>query len=381
MKETEQRLLPPSLGGTVKKVLSFLGLFLVLELIARCFDPADPRILSGSAVFRTVGGLDEEEVEAVFVGDLDLFWTMRPNVSGRRWLRPLWLDTRSNSFGLRDHEFAREKGPNELRILCLGGSCTYGSGVALPEAFPQVLEERLSAADGSRAYEVINAGLPGYTVFQGYQLLRKHGFDFGPDVVIVDFGLNEVSYWSGLSDVETHREMNNDLLDAMLRLDLFRLLLKPVLGRRAPAVDERGLIDPLGTMSDRPTIRVTPEEYAQYVRKIIHDCRSREIDVVLILHPSGALRKNELIQENHRNLRAIAKDTNAPLLDLEVCLKSAPHLTLDDTHLSQDGHRMEAELLHEILLENGFVPRPETRDPGPSAPGLFDGSRGAEGSD
>ena len=90
-------------GSTIAIAVATL---LAGELVARFFDPADPRVAHGTSVFRSVGGLDPVEVDAIIEGDLDLFWKFSPNLSVRRWLRPLWNDTRTNALGLRDHDIA-----------------------------------------------------------------------------------------------------------------------------------------------------------------------------------------------------------------------------------------------------------------------------------
>ena len=101
------------------------------------------------------------------------------------------IDT--NSLGFRDLEFPVEKPEEELRILAVGDSFTYGPSVQLEDTWPQVLERAL--AEGREGtVEVINAGFaagshwpPGYVDW-----IRSDGLAFQPDLVILGLCLNDM---------------------------------------------------------------------------------------------------------------------------------------------------------------------------------------------
>src|SRR5262245_66655091 len=82
-------------------VLLAAALFLVLELCARIVGAPDPRFPRGRDVFVAVGGLTLEEVDQIIDGDGQLFWRLKKNLHGRPWLKPLWLDTHTNSLARR----------------------------------------------------------------------------------------------------------------------------------------------------------------------------------------------------------------------------------------------------------------------------------------
>lgn len=357
--------------------LVVLGL---LEAGARLLDPPDPRFPRGTSVFKTIGGLDEREVNEIIVGDADLFWRMRPRVSQRRWLLPLWPDTRSNSLGLRDHEFAVEKQRDEFRILCLGDSCTYGSGVPMAAAYPQQLEEILSLVDRSRPYEVINAGFPGYTVFQGYQFLRRHGHALRPDVVIASFGFNENGYWSGRSDEDTHRKLNPPLLNLLLNSRLLRLLARPFIAPagfaptgkedlRAPGGKER---------AEALERRMSPGLYGDYLRRLTALASELGAKSVLILHPTRPLSldpatekvpehfdllqfqlSQQHVQDIRDELRRLCREQDQPLLDMEHSFDQDPdRYFIDNCHLTVAGCKQQARLLLGLLQEERLLPPP-----------------------
>ncbi|MFO1076145.1 MAG: SGNH/GDSL hydrolase family protein [Planctomycetota bacterium] len=97
-----------------------------------------------------------------------------------------------NSTGFRDIEFPLQKPPGEFRVLAIGDSFTYGSGVLMQDAWPAVLERGL-AADG-RAVKVVNCGFAtgGYEPSAYTPWLRSDGLLLGPDLVVIGFCLNDM---------------------------------------------------------------------------------------------------------------------------------------------------------------------------------------------
>ncbi|MCB4757686.1 MAG: hypothetical protein LHV69_11770, partial [Elusimicrobia bacterium] len=67
-----------------------------------------------------------------------------------------------NAHGYRGKIVPLERAPRVKRVLCLGGSTTYGWGVDdANKTYPALLEELINAeGDKRRKVEVINAGVP-----------------------------------------------------------------------------------------------------------------------------------------------------------------------------------------------------------------------------
>jgi hypothetical protein len=97
---------------------------------------------------------------------------------------PMVFDT--NTEGLRAEDVPAAKEPNEFRILTLGDSATFGQSVGFQQTWSQQLERLLAAKYPDRKIRVINGGVPGYSVLQGYYLMREIGLAYHPDLVIVN---------------------------------------------------------------------------------------------------------------------------------------------------------------------------------------------------
>lgn len=95
-----------------------------------------------------------------------------------------------NAYGLRDVEFPRERPAGQTRIVCLGDSTTYGSGVGLEKTYPKQLQDLLSK-DGD--FFVVNAGGEGTSLAKAARFLDRDGYAFDPKVVIVGFSATMVA--------------------------------------------------------------------------------------------------------------------------------------------------------------------------------------------
>lgn len=98
-----------------------------------------------------------------------------------------------NALGLRDRDYPREKPSRGKRVLILGDSFTFGTGVADDAAvFPELLENQLNAEFGAKTpIEILNGGIPGSLTHQWVELLSRARESFRPDVVLIVFFLRD----------------------------------------------------------------------------------------------------------------------------------------------------------------------------------------------
>ena len=98
----------------------------------------------------------------------------------------------TNALGLRDQEIG-PKMPDELRMLAIGDSFTFGFGVLREDTWPQVLERRL-AERVERPVQVVNCGFAdGAHEPRGYaDWLVDEGLALEPDTVLFGICLNDI---------------------------------------------------------------------------------------------------------------------------------------------------------------------------------------------
>ncbi len=96
---------------------------------------------------------------------------------------------RINALGFRGPELAPEKG-DRRRIIILGDSITFAQSVALEKTYPALLEQKLRSVDPR--FEVLNFGVNGYDTIQEIRFLEKTGLPLKPDLVVLEYCLNDI---------------------------------------------------------------------------------------------------------------------------------------------------------------------------------------------
>ncbi|MGQ0811849.1 MAG: SGNH/GDSL hydrolase family protein [Nitrospiraceae bacterium] len=91
----------------------------------------------------------------------------------------------ANSQGFRDRERVFERSRFAARIVALGDSFTWGSGVSYDQAFVTLVEQGLN--ESAPAAEIINLGVPAWGPHEEFHLLKAYGVRFSPDVVMLNF--------------------------------------------------------------------------------------------------------------------------------------------------------------------------------------------------
>jgi lysophospholipase L1-like esterase len=217
---------------------------------------------------------------------------------------------RTNSFGLRGPELNAD---GAVSILAAGDSCTWGWRVTEGQSYPAVLQSMLHDIAIQNTYQVINAGVPGYTSFQGLQYLRERGLGLRPSIVLIAYGFNDV-FPTG--DVELQIEHERNVLP-LLRADDF------LLNRSALYRWMRWRAEQNASRVREP--RVSVNNYERNLRSMIELARARGIKVMIVSFwgpyvPEQDYRKAQL---------AVAKDAGVPLVTYEGERMDAVHPTAE----------------------------------------------------
>jgi len=99
-----------------------------------------------------------------------------------------------NSLGFRGNELEKEKPDNTFRIFAVGGSTTFGRGIADTETWPVYLQQIINEKITDKDIQVINAGIPQATSGQEYDLIKDKLSSLGPDLIITYDGWNDSIY-------------------------------------------------------------------------------------------------------------------------------------------------------------------------------------------
>ena len=246
------------------------------EVALRLFVPPPPMV-----VWRQFAGI-AERVNAVpagelFASDPELFWRLRPGLERPDASGPLF-GILSNAQGLReDHEIPTPKEEGEIRVLFLGDSCTFGEYLSHAESFVQGVEDSLRSGFPGAAVECINAGVPGYTLFQGWRFLETEGYGYEPDAVVVYFGWNEGASWGGMSDPQQYEALRSQLpVGPLRRSRVCRMLWQAV--RSPPSAGN-------GPASGVRRPRLRPDEFRDLLGRVRESTRRRGVELLVLVGP------------------------------------------------------------------------------------------------
>ena len=163
-------------------------------------------VLLGEIAARTAGGEVEQFIDLVGRTTADLP-VLRPSADPERIYElipstDVWLPTAEamlgeaevphaddprhmviNSFGFRDREWVVEKAPSAVRVLCFGGSNTYGAGVSEGRGWPSQLQDVLHER-GLDHVEVWNLGIDAYMTRQKIRIAERALEEWSPDLFI-----------------------------------------------------------------------------------------------------------------------------------------------------------------------------------------------------
>lgn len=290
----------------------------------------------------------------VFLKDPYLFWKLKPNVICKdaraiKIFGPQGLAI--SSFGIRDYEYSIPKKENTFRIVCLGGSLTWGFGVSLEDTYSKKLEYILNkqSLKLSKRFEVINAGIPGYTSFQGLRFLERVIIKLQPDIVIIDYGVNDKIPAGFRRTDSEYRDKNIyiEKLNIFLMKSKFYILIKNYSRYffwRISAFFNPALLK---------KTRVADKEYFENLEKIKEYCLRNSIKPIFItqvMYRNGKLSK---VFELPSELGIIINTYNC--FTLQQHKEQLDSLFIDEMHLNKEGHEIIAKEIFNILINNNLI--------------------------
>ncbi len=248
--------------------------------------------------------------------------------------RQFFVGYRFNSLGFRGPDYAIPASEGTFRILALGDSFTFGPGVHEQDTFTARLESRLNAAADVRGqtirYEVVNAGVSGYSTKEERLSYELFSSAYKPQVVLLTMVYND------------------DLGFA----DEVRL-----------GYSETPAASPVSNLWARLNELRRPErtyDYSSCVRELLRldeSCRRNGAKLAVVIFRQNSwqpwLRLVDAVNEAVRG-------TGIPVLDLgPTFLRSgAEELTVHplDPHPNEVAHRLAAEEMERFLRLHGLVP-------------------------
>jgi lysophospholipase L1-like esterase len=128
-----------------------------------------------------------------------------------------------------------DESEGSFRILCVGDSNTYGTGVERVETYPAQLQRFLNETPGTTRLQVTNLGVPGSNSAQVRNRLPQYLELYDPDLVIVLIGVND--YWNPEETESRPATSSGERLHRRLsQLRTYRLVLLLIEHLRSPGL-------------------------------------------------------------------------------------------------------------------------------------------------
>ena len=282
--------------------------------------------------------------------DKYLFWALKPGLRNYR-VQGIHPDTSNrvdfcfttDANGFRVHDTA--PGTNSIRILALGDSCTFGLFVNDNETWPAQLEHRLNR-EHAGAFVVRNAGVIGYSSFQGCRYLERDGMRWHPHLVIASFGPNDASPWFGQRDIQVARALDPAWWRALLRHSRFYAAIRSFVRPPFRPALSKGPVCP----------RMEPGETKEMFLEMNRLCERNGAKLVLLLWPYqtqlGFATDHEVyITASQLPMIEASKEGHIPLVNLVRSFAAATNnLYLDPVHGSPEGCALAADGLAEAVV-------------------------------
>lgn len=160
--------------ATLAVLVAVLSLELTVRIVRRVSPPE-------RAAARSVGYITCDR-------DSLLGWVFPASSQGLFQTGPHPTRVETNELGLRSPPIDAGREPC-LRILVLGDSYAFGWGVQRNEVFPRQLEAMLIERYPGISVEVLNAGVPGYGLYQQCAMLERVLSHVEVDIVVSTFSL------------------------------------------------------------------------------------------------------------------------------------------------------------------------------------------------
>lgn len=354
--------------GLANAVLAGVGLLAALgigELLVRVIPPLARKASARQAKLRPQV---EVHPRGLYRMDGETNWTLTPGFSGR-FVRPYFdILVQANRRGLRDRDFP-DKPPGTFRILGLGDSFAFGWGVPAQASLYKRLEALLNDSRPGGAYEVVNAGIPGFGTYEALHLLTSVSPAYDPDLVLLAF--YEGNDYLNNADAPRRRAIVDGYLadlPAAERWSLTRLALRR--SALAALLDEEW-----SGVRQKLAFRASIEKTKGYLLEMKQALAERRVPLVLVFIPdqdASAYRRPALLRLSDRLLRG--EDPFRPRAELEAfcgangigfCRLSRRfedepgsdrlRLSPEDPHFSVEGHREAAGEISDWLSKHPWA--------------------------
>lgn len=278
----------------------------------------------------------------------ELFWIQKSSLNTTFQGTQIITD----SFGLRiEKNNSTLINKSRPKILCLGASPTFGWGVEANNAYPAIIQKKLSLNFPEKNYRVINCGCIGFTSHQGIILTNKLLKKYSPDYVTVSYLVNEVDKYRFFrnypvpdkdvpiinnSRIKFENIINKSIFYRFFRHSLLKLIGKPGFSKQ--------IFDSYSRCR-----RVSPDDYKKNITKIIELIKNAgAVPILIKTHVRFPDKDIKTICNNFDSRKSISNDI-ANIISFAEEKKYKKSLKILDTLIHNNSWLPELKYLKGLI--------------------------------
>jgi lysophospholipase L1-like esterase len=298
------------------------------------------------------------------------------------------LTFKTNSIGYRNREIGPKSG---RRILFLGDSITFGLGMPEENTFVRLVEDQ--ARQKGENWETINSAVKGLGLNAELAILTETGLSLQPDLVVLDYYLNDFQESSGIYLTRLPGILNQSRLAHKLT-NVFRANLFLFQGEDLSNLSQmespeeirawreefkkHSTVIPENQKPDQATLNFnegiianfgdwggafsprTWKKMEAWLEEMARLAKLHKSQFVIIAFPvSFQVEASHLFDYPQQRLSQVARALKAPYLDLlplfrmdfEKNKKAEDRLFYDQCHLTVRGHQVAAQAIYRFLRQ------------------------------
>ncbi|HAV91630.1 TPA: hypothetical protein DCW38_00370 [candidate division WOR-3 bacterium] len=237
-----------------------------------------------------------------------------------------------NKYGFKGDVFAKKKS-GKKRIFFYGDSNTDGQDEVSYAKFVQSMK--------IDSFEIFNAGVAGWSSYQGLKRFLSEYDEWRPDVVFFSFGWNDCANAMGRQDKEYSPPPK-----VIINVQRFLLQYKTTLFFL-------NLIKKDKANSYEYLPRVSKEDYIENINTAYQFCRERGIQFIVLTRPYVYEAKffetdstfRRFVPLYNETLRILAEENNIPLIDVQMEFAGKDSFFSDESHFNRNGYKHLAEII------------------------------------
>ncbi|MCD4785616.1 MAG: hypothetical protein K8T10_17475 [Candidatus Eremiobacteraeota bacterium] len=297
-------------------------------------------------------GFGKSDKKSTFEPHPTLYWKLSPNLMNHKYEvdnTSCRVDT--NSDGFRNEKVDVKRNERSFRIVCIGDESTFGSGVLQSETFPKILQNNIRKRYHFFITEVINAGVQGYSSYQGVRMLKEYCIKYKPDIVVVyfmhnDFAMGTKEDKARISDNSLAVKIKKILYKSHIFMTIRNYILDKLYKHTARGTEPKGVH------------RVSTEDFKKNLDEMSRIATENGAKLIFVNPQDEEDIKDKKTYLKYRNIIRSVANKNGYIINLMTSFEKNNIFFLPSSNLpGMIGHKAIADMLFAKIKYKSLMPQ------------------------